>query len=305
MSKERHLLIITICILSICLNFSCKKLENKTSKPNRGLSIDEEKSQASYEILHYWDSFDFSDTARIHRPDITEQAFVDFINILPQYDSVTIRNSIKNMLQQAQLKDSTNSAYHHLLKLSDHYLYDPNSPFRNEELYIPVMEYIIQSRLSDDATQQRTEFNLKMILKNRLGTIASDITYTIASGSSSNLYAIESPYTILYFYNPDCTACKEATVFLKNSKKINELLENRKLSVLAVYTDADLNLWKKHLNEIPSNWIVGYDKGQQIEKRKSYELRAIPSLYLLDKDKRVLLKDANAGDIQKFLLNIQ
>lgn len=305
MSKERHLLIVTICILFICLNSSCKKLENKTSQSDRVRTIEEEKSQASYEILHYWDSFDFDDTARIHRPDITEQAFVDFINILPKYDSVTIRNSIENMLQQAQLQDSTNNVYRHLLKLSDHYLYDPNSPFRNEELYIPVMEYILQARLSDDATKQRTEFNLKMILKNRLGRVASDVTYTIANGSSSNLYAIESPYTILYFYNPDCNACKEATAFLKTSKRINELLQNRKLSILGVYTDADLTLWKKHLNEMPSNWIVGYDKGQQIEKRKSYELRAIPSLYLLDKDKRVLLKDANASDIQKFLLRIQ
>lgn len=285
----------------ICINYSCKKLENKTSQSDRMLTIEEEMAQASYEILHYWDSFDFSDTARIHRPDITEQAFVDFINILPKSDSVTIRNSIKNMLHQAQLQDPTNSVYSHLLKLSDHYLYDPNSPFRNEELYIPVLKYILQDKSSSEVTKQQTEFNLDMILKNRLGAIASDVTYTTASSSSSNLYQIESPYTILYFYNPDCNACKEAIAYLKTSKKISELLQSRQLSILAIYTDEDLTLWKKHLDEIPSDWIVGYDKGQQIKKRRLYELRAIPSLYLLDKDKRVLLKDANAQDIQQFL----
>lgn len=301
MSKHAHLFIVTICILFICINYSCKKLENKTSQSDSMLTIEEEKAQASYEILHYWDSFDFSDTARIHQPDITEQAFVDFINILPKSDSVTIRNSIKNMLHQAQLQDPTNSVYSHLLKLSDHYLYDPNSPFRKEELYIPVLKYILQDKSSSEVTKQQTEFNLNMILKNRLGEIASDATYTTASGGSSNLYQIESPYTILYFYNPDCNACKEATVFLKTSKKISELLQSRKLSILAIYTDEDLALWKKHLDEIPSDWIVGYDKGQQIKKRRLYELRAIPSLYLLDKDKRVLLKDGNVQDIQQFL----
>ena len=289
----------------IYINYSCKKLENKTSQSDRMLTIEEEKTQASYEILHYWDSFDFSDTARIHRPDITEQAFVDFINIVPKSDSVTIRNSIKNMLHQAKLQDPTNSVYSHLLKLSDHYLYDPNSPFRNEELYIPVLKYILQDKSSSEVTKQQTEFNLDMILKNRLGAIASDVTYTTASSSSSNLYQIESPYTILYFYNPDCSACKEATAYLKTSKKISELLQSRKLSILAIYTDEDLTLWKKHLDEIPYDWIVGYDKGQQIKKRRLYELRAIPSLYLLDKDKRVLLKDANAQEIQKFLLSVQ
>lgn len=306
MRKETYLFIATICTISICLNSSCKKLENKTSQPNKTPTINEEKSQASYRVLHYWDSFDFSDSIRISRPDITEKAFVDFLNILPPYDSITIRNSMKNMLQQAELQNSANNnAYFYMLKLCNHYLYDPNSPFRDEELYIPVLEYILQDKSSNETTKQQTEFDIKMILKNRLGSITSDITYTIASGSSSNLYAIESPYTILYFYNPDCNACKETTAFLKTSKSINDLLQNRKLSILAVYTDTDLTLWKKHLNEIPSNWIVGYDKGQQIEKLKLYELRAIPSLYLLDKDKRVLLKDANIMYIEKFISGIQ
>lgn len=295
--------IVVVSIIFIFFSFSCKRQENKILHPNKTLTMNEERSQASYHVLHYWESFDFSDTTRIHQPNITEKAFVDFINILSPFDSVTIRKSMFNMLQQTQLQDPTNTAYNYLLKLCNHYLYDPNSPFRNEELYIPILKYIIKDKSSSEANKQRTKFNLEMILKNRLGTVASDVTYTITNGSSSNLYAIESSYTILYFYNPDCNACKEATAFLRTSKRINELLQDRKLSILAVYTDADITAWKKHLNEIPSNWITGYDKGQQIEKQKLYELRAIPSLYLLDKDKRVLLKDANTPDIERFLLS--
>jgi hypothetical protein len=305
MISKTRFVILAINIIFICVNFSCKKLEDKVSQPGKALNIDKEQSQAAHRALHYWDSFNFSDTTRIHQPNITEQAFVEFLNILRTHNLATIQESMTNMLKQAQLQDSTNSAYSYLLKLCNHYLYDPNSPFRNEELYIPTLEYIIQDKSSNEATKQRSEFNLKMILKNRLGTIASDLTYTIANGSNSNLYAIESPYNILYFYNPDCNACKGTTAFLKTSKKINELLQNGRLCILAVYTDADISAWKKHLNEIPSNWITGYDKGQQIGKQKLYELRAIPSLYLLGKDKRVLLKDANAPDIEKFLLDIQ
>ena len=42
---------------------------------------------------------------------------------------------------------------------------------------------------------------------------------------------------------------------------------------------------------MPSRWIVGYDEGMKITETKSYDLRAIPSLYLLDSTKRVLIKD--------------
>ena len=39
--------------------------------------------RAAYLAVHYWDYFNFADTTLISRPEITEQAFVDFISILP------------------------------------------------------------------------------------------------------------------------------------------------------------------------------------------------------------------------------
>ena len=39
--------------------------------------------RADYLALHYWDCFDFADTALLSCPEITEQAFVDFLSVLP------------------------------------------------------------------------------------------------------------------------------------------------------------------------------------------------------------------------------
>lgn len=294
---NRKIYILIVAIVFICLYWGCKKKENTLSQQDKVQAVDEK----TYRVLHHWDNFDFRDTTCIHRPDVIEQTFVDFINTLPHHNSVTIQKSIENMLEQAQLQDSTKTVYKYILNLYKHYLYDPNSPFRNEELYIPVLEYVLKNKSTDEVVKIQTEFNLKMVLKNRLGTMASNITYTLANGSSNTLYALESPYVILYFYNPDCTACKEASSFLKSSNVINGLLQNSKLSILAIYTDTDLALWKKHLNEVPNNWITCYDKEQLIKKEWLYELRAIPSLYLLDNNKYVLLKDANVLNIEKHL----
>jgi len=35
--------------------------------------------RAAYLAVHYWDYFNFADTTLISRPEITEQAFVDFL----------------------------------------------------------------------------------------------------------------------------------------------------------------------------------------------------------------------------------
>ena len=42
---------------------------------------------------------------------------------------------------------------------------------------------------------------------------------------------------------------------------------------------------------MPAKWINAYDDGMVIASESLYNLNAIPSLYLLDTQKRVLVKD--------------
>ena len=73
----------------------------------------------------------------------------------------------------------------------------------------------------------------------------------------------------------------------------------------AVIKKFNLDDWHKHYADIPSQWINGYDKGCHIERENLYNIRAIPALYLLDKDKRVLVKDSvNVGEIEAALAEL-
>ena len=82
----------------------------------------------------------------------------------------------------------------------------------------------------------------------------------------------------------------------------NQLLEQKRLTVLSIYPDEELDEWRKHLNEFPKEWVNGYDKTFAIKEQQLYDLKAIPTLYLLNKDKTVLLKDAPAQTIEEYLL---
>ena len=92
---------------------------------------------------------------------------------------------------------------------------------------------------------------------------------------------------------------------LKNAPIINQLLQEKKLVLLSIYPDEELDEWKKHLSEFPNEWINGYDKKFTIKEEQVYDLKAIPTLYLLDKDKTVLLKDATAPAIEAYLMQHQ
>ncbi|MBO7320662.1 MAG: DUF5106 domain-containing protein, partial [Bacteroidales bacterium] len=50
--------------------------------------------------------------------------------------------------------------------------------------------------------------------------------------------------------------------------------------------------WYKYMPIYPENWINCHNEDLKIRGENLYDVRAIPSLYLLDREKRVILKDA-------------
>ncbi len=181
-------------------------------------------------------------------------------------------------------------------------LADPNSPIRNEELYILILEAVIASPFYDSVEKIKPRFRLEMALKNRVGRPANDFEYTLGDGARGRLYGVEAPYTLLYINNPDCHACEEMLAQLVGSKVIAEAQREGRLKIVAIYPDEDLAAWRKHRKEVPAEWINGYDAGLAMRREELYDLRAIPSLYLLDGEKRVLLKDCTVvGQIEAYL----
>lgn len=174
---------------------------------------------------------------------------------------------------------------------------DPNSPLRNDELYIPLLEAVIASPFYDSTAKIRPAYRLEMARKNRVGRPAADFTYTLADGSRGTLYEVDAPYTLVYINNPDCNACEEILARLKDSPIIANKLKTGELRIVAIYPDEDLTAWRKHRKEVPDEgWINGYDAELAMRKLELYDLRAIPSLYLLDEKKNVLLKDCTSVD---------
>lgn len=115
------------------------------------------------------------------------------------------------------------------------------------------------------------------------------------------MYRVKADYLLLFFYNPDCHACKEITDQLAASPVVNAWIKDNKLKILAVYPDEDLDAWKNHISYMPASWINSYDSTVSLKNDEIYDLKAIPTLYLLDKDKKVILKDVTFNQIDNYL----
>lgn len=256
------------------------------------------EQRADFLVKHYWDHFDFTDTSYIHLPEITEQAYVDFLDVTNHSYAESALEGMKRLMTQAE-KDK--KVFDYFVTLADKYLYDPNSPFRSEELYIVVLEKMVETNRLDDTEKTRPQYRLQLAQKNRLGTKALNFTYTMPSGKQSTLYGINAEYTLLYINNPGCHACGEITEGLKQSQVIQYLLSGKRMAILCIYPDEDREEWEKHQNDFPPSWINCYDKGTVMRNKDLYDLKAIPSLYLLDKNKTVLLKDVMLPQLEQYL----
>jgi hypothetical protein len=301
--------LILMTILIVACSSSSQKNSSKTAiryqpgfkVPEIPMVLNTPEQRADFLMDHYWDNFNFKDTASIHKTQVTEQAFVDFIHLLL---SVPVEKATKG-ISVLMTKANTDAKMIQLFQgLSEKYLYDPNSLIRNEYLYCSFLESYLASNLIDDTYKIRPRKQYKIAQRNKVGTKAFDFEFALKDGSESNLYAVKAKFLLLYFHNPGCTDCKIEREKIIASPFMQKLQKEGILKVLSLYPDKDLSEWKKHYSELPQNWINGYDKKLRIKDKEVYDLRAIPSLYLLNDQKIVILKDARFEEIEAFLSNL-
>lgn len=241
-------------------------------------------------VATYWDDFDFDSPERIVEYDTLDIIFAlsDYVTVIPPYKADSL---LRNLMSRASAHRPTLDFFAMVMEVV---LHDPNSPVRNDEYYIPVLETLLASPLLDEYDRIAPEFDLALAKQNRIMHIANDFVYTTANGKRSRLHDIRADYVILMFSNPGCPMCREITEEICASPLLNEMQERGTVQILSLYPDADLVAWRDHLDDMPERWIKGYDDGLVISSQRLYNLNAIPSLYLLDSEKRVLIKDGTS-----------
>lgn len=242
--------------------------QRKFVVPPIPIMIEDGQQRADFLMVHYWDNYDFKDTSLLSDEKYTEQAFVDFINVLSQLDEPLAEKGVANLMEKAAVEPLS---YRKFVELSERYLYDPNSPMRNENVYIVVLKNIMASNHLSQAEKARPEYQLELALKNRVGDKATDFSYTTEQGGKKKLSQAKGDPLLLFFFRPDCPSCKDTKDYIKGRGI------DRKIEIVYVNPDMDT-----HLEQI-------------------YDLRASPVLYLLSGDKKVLLKDATIEQVEYYI----
>ena len=278
--------------------------------------MDNPQEIAGYLALHWWDGI--TDPSRSYPCDSTmvsgvsvgdiEQKMANWTNVLGMVGLPVVEKAMSRLYDRAvacEKKDTASNVFEKFTELVDKYFYDPNSPLRNEDHYSFYAARLAKSSLIEPVMQEKYARQVRLAALNRTGTPATDFRFADKRGRMHSLYGIKSEVTLLFFSNPGCAACKEIIDVLNNDPVISQLIADGTMAVLNIYIDEDLEAWRSYMPIYPENWYNGFDPDLVIRGEELYNVRAIPSLYLLDKDKVVIMKDAPEARVFDYLSRLQ
>ena len=240
-------------------------------------------------------NINYADTAALHDEEVMKQTMAEVVKKLLVTDSVTARRGL------AVLFDGLRHDEEALISATEFaglYLGDPSSPVRNEGVYIRFLNTLLDVDSIPAVVRDVAAERLRVAMLNRRGTLANDFRFEDREGARRSLYGIESPITLVVFYDPECSHCPAILNAIAANKAVNAAVDEGRLTVVAIYAEGKRDVWRKSLGDMPANWTVGYDLSAILDN-ELYDLPAMPTLYLLNADKRVLLKDPDFRQLGK------
>lgn len=310
--------VISLLVLLAATGCGQKKVEQFSALPFPDIKlpsmIQSQQDAADYYAEHFWDGLmDLqrnypSDSVHVSgvSKDEVEQKFANWLSILDMTSLNVSEKSLKKLYDRAlacEQKDTASNVFETFASFADKYLYDPNSPMRNEEYYLHYAGLLASYEGFTPEERGRYAHQAAACSLNRLGHVASDFRFADSKGRMHSLHGIESPFTLLFFSNPGCEACMGIINMLKGEPKVSQMISEGRLAVLNIYIDEDIQAWRDYMPVYPDSWYNGFDPDMVIRNDNLYSVRAIPSLYLLDNEKRVILKDAPENKVLSFLIN--
>ena len=236
---------------------------------------------------------------------VVEQKFADWILVLDNVQLDVAGKAISNLYDKAyacEKRNPSSNVFETFVSLAERYFYDPNSPLRNEDYYLPFVSRYARYEGLSDVERGKYEREARLCGLNRKGTKAANFRFADRRGKIRSLYDINADLTLVFFSNPGCNACMEIINVLKEEPVISSLILSGKMAVLNIYIDEDIQAWRSYMPIYPEEWYNGFDPDLVVRNNELYNIRAIPSLYLLDKEKNVLMKDVPENILFNYLM---
>jgi len=255
--------------------------------------------QYIYFKKHFWDAIDLSDDRMVRTP-VFHTKMEKFLVEYTSQISDSIVKYVDVLIAQLP-KDS--DLFKYVVNWTTHH-YESSNIMGHDAVFVHmVFTYFItrQAPWVDEVQLTNIIDKAMRISPNLIGSIAPFITLPDDKGVVQDMHSIEAPFTILFFYDPDCGHCKKETPLVKETL---EKYMDRGVKVYAVCTEFDDVMWKEFIVEFGvEDWINVIDIENSSNFRGKYNVMGTPRLFVLDAKKKIIAKQIDAAALDEILEN--
>ena len=219
------------------------------------------EARAEYAARHFYDSIDWTVESMTTEYAQT-QAWVNFLSIADYAPDGTDAEVVATLF--ARIPVDFIPLY---IDLAESYLLSADSELASERLYTAAMTALAERVDVPEETLAPIIARIDYLKLNSPGTLATDFEFPDADGQTVRLsdFTGKTPYLLIVFHDPDCDVCHELLNTLQTDPQWTSLRADGKLSVITPEITDELD--------------------------ETFRMLYTPSLYLLDKDGRVIVRN--------------
>ncbi|WP_229214343.1 TlpA family protein disulfide reductase [Dyadobacter flavalbus] len=250
----------------------------------------------NYYKAHYWDAFDFSDPRILNTPFLEPKLDRYIKNLVAQTPDSLIKDADMLVKKASANKDVKSVVVFYITNQ-----YENPKTVGTEAVWVHMAnKYYLSGEMgvSEEVRKRIAEKvnTLKDVLVNKPFPALSLVD---PSGKKVSVQAVQANYTVLFFYSPTCGHCKEASPLLKAFYDKNKA---NGVKVMAISTEHNMEEWKSfvttyHLEEL----INGFDALNQIDFYRKFDVVTTPTIYILDKSKKIIARKMPVEQLEDFL----
>lgn len=245
---------------------------------------------------HYFDKLDLSDERLLRSPIYHNKLQYFTKNLMIQIPDSII--PMADMLVNAASKNKETFKYM-VWYLTN--TYETSNIMGMDQVFVHLVKnYYTKEKAYwvDETTLYKINDRARILEPILLGKKVKNLILTDSSGVYQALYNVNTPYTILYFWDPDCGHCKKAT---PKVKAYYDKVKSKGVQVFAVCTEVEMEKWKNYIKENKLDWINVADPKLQNNFREEFDIKTTPQIFILDKDKKILAKKIDEETLEKIM----
>ncbi|GAB3894991.1 thioredoxin-like domain-containing protein [Spirosoma agri] len=249
---------------------------------------------------HFWDDYDFTDERFVRTP-ILQKKIDRYLKELTVQTPDSLIKEADFMVSKARAGKNKEILSYVVWYITSQY--EQPKVMGTDGLFVHMFEKYYATGImpvSDSSTIKNIGERVKTLKPLLVGKILPAPVVSDTLRKPIPFQTIKSDYTVVFFYDPHCGHCRESAPKLQ---KFVDTYKGKGVEVVAIAIDQTPEEWKKFIREFKlGKAINGYDYAARTDYRHQYDVWTTPTVYVLDKNKKIIARKLPVEQIEDFVL---